>query len=265
MSTGTTFSSPRLLDSSATLKSILSGRSYALGISPGFFRFYAYMGVLHALQERELLEVSHVSGSSAGALVGGFLAAGMQPSEMVEPVFSFKREDIWDVGFLGGIFQGGLLQGLLVQKLLEKYIPVKDMKDCKIPFGATAFDVFRLYTRCLYTGDLATNIRASLTFPGLFQPVRIDNWPHIDGGIFDYNGLMALPGVPYSNLIVNLLSDIGQLKLPKSIENIENIQVKILKYVKCGTYYLFVKLIDIDQSTLILIMYIMYTGFELSP
>jgi NTE family protein len=59
------------------LSHILGNDSYALCLSPGFFRFYAHLGILHALEESDLLNVSHVTGSSAGALVGAFLAAGI--------------------------------------------------------------------------------------------------------------------------------------------------------------------------------------------
>jgi hypothetical protein len=58
------------------LHQILSSEDYALALTPGFYRFYAHIGVLQALEERGCLRPSHVSGSSAGALVGGFLASG---------------------------------------------------------------------------------------------------------------------------------------------------------------------------------------------
>lgn len=49
-------------------------------------------------------------------------------------------------------------------------------------------------TRCLTSGPLSVAIRASATFPALFQPVLLDGgWPHIDGGVWDSCGLMALP------------------------------------------------------------------------
>lgn len=60
------------------LHQILSSEDYALALTPGFFRFYAHIGILQALEERGCLRPSHVSGSSAGALVGGFLASGTQ-------------------------------------------------------------------------------------------------------------------------------------------------------------------------------------------
>lgn len=78
------------------LLDILSREPFSLCMSPGFFRFYALIGVLHGLDDHGCLsKVSHVSGASAGALVGGFLAAGMQAPDMIQSVLSIKREDMW--------------------------------------------------------------------------------------------------------------------------------------------------------------------------
>jgi NTE family protein len=58
------------------LKHILEQEDFSLALTPGFFRFYAHAGVLHAMEECNCLKVCHVTGSSAGALVGAFLASG---------------------------------------------------------------------------------------------------------------------------------------------------------------------------------------------
>jgi len=183
---------------------------YALALSPGFFRFYALMGVVQALDENRCLRITACAGSSAGALVSGFLASGMSTAEMPPRVFSIKREDIWDVGL--GV---GLLKGQLFQRLLEAQLPTgASFETCRVPLGVTAYDVVGFRTLCVQAGSgvpLATAIRASCTFPGLFQPVMIHGRPHIDGGIHDDSGMMALPCVPPSNLIVNVVCGRGRI------------------------------------------------------
>ena len=151
-----------------------------------------------------------MSGSSAGALVGGFLASGVKPSKMKKMVFSITREDVWDVGI--GF---GLLKGQFFQNKLEEFLPITTFDQCKIPLGVTAYDVLRFRTNCIEKGNLATAIRASCCFPGLFSPVMIDSYPHIDGGIHDSVGLMALPGVPKSKLILNVVC--GRNRLSNSV------------------------------------------------
>lgn len=90
----------------------------------------------------------------------------------------------------------GLLGGHLFHDLLEKHLPVREIEKCSIPLGVTAFNLANFSTSCIQSGDLASAIRASCTFPVLFQPVSMTDGLHIDGGIFDQYGLMALPGIP---------------------------------------------------------------------
>ena len=183
-----------------SLHELLSTNEFALSISPGFFRYYCYIGILHAMEDMKCLNPTHVSGASAGALVGGFLASGMSPLAMKNLILGIRREHMWDMpGF------GGVIRGSLFQSLLEKHLPCKKIEDCPLRFGATAFNVLQMRTKLLHQGCLATAIRASCTFPFLFQPVWIDSQPHIDGGVFDDAGMMALPALPPSNLLVNIV------------------------------------------------------------
>ena len=125
---------------------------YALCLSPGFFRFYALMGVIEALHDNKCLAAKSVSGSSAGALVGGFLASGMPIAEMPERVFAIKRADIWDVGVGFGV-----LKGQLFQSILEAQLPVSTFEQCAIPIGVTAYDLFGFRTACLTAGNLSSH------------------------------------------------------------------------------------------------------------
>jgi NTE family protein len=205
------------------LENILRSESYALAMSPGFFQFYALTGVLHAFEDYDCLHPTHISGSSAGALVGGFLASGMKPSRMIDLVLKIKRQDIWD---LGGI--GGLLKGQLFQRALENDLDIRNIEECLIPFGTTAWEVFGFQTKIITTGDLATAIRASCTFPLLFQPALVDGSLCIDGGVFDTSGMMALPGIPASNLVVNIVCGMQRMKSSKLPEKYSNARVRNL-------------------------------------
>lgn len=192
---------------SLPIAEILEKNDYALALSPGFFFMYAHTGFLCALDEmRALKRVTHISGTSAGAIAGGFFASGMSTEYMMSALFELRREDMWDIGGVAG-----LLKGQLMQSQLEKRLLVKNIEECKIPLGVTAYDVLRFETQCLIKGDLASSIRASCCVPLLFQPVMVNGWPYVDGGTFDWNGAMALPGVPSSNLVVNVLCGRSQL------------------------------------------------------
>lgn len=96
---------------------------------------------------------------------------------------------MWDNGWGLGILKGQLFQSLLESSLGA----VKKIEDCPIPLGVTTYNIQRFRTSIRNEGELATAIRASATFPIMFQPVTLDNHLHIDGGIFDQYGLVALP------------------------------------------------------------------------
>lgn len=200
------------------LRQLLEGKEFALALAPGFFCFYCHCGFLSALDELGLLGgVTHIAGSSAGALVGGFLAAGMKPKDMVASVLKIDRAAIWDVGL--GL---GLLKGEKLQRLLEQELPrrVQTFEACKIKLGVTTFDLQRLKTVTHTTGPLAEAMRASACFPGLFAPVPLgaDGSLHIDGGVFDRAGLVGLTALPKSKIIVNVVFTPGPHALPPHLQ-----------------------------------------------
>eukprot|EP00611_Tribonema_gayanum_P031314 TRINITY_DN9021_c0_g1_i2.p1 TRINITY_DN9021_c0_g1~~TRINITY_DN9021_c0_g1_i2.p1 ORF type:complete len:386 (-),score=62.71 TRINITY_DN9021_c0_g1_i2:190-1188(-) len=165
---------------------------YALGLAPGFFGFYAHIGVLKALDEAGLLEgkVSFVSGASAGALVGGLYAAGLNPSEMAERVVAYQRGDFWDPPGVGAMLRGRAFEGLIRSSLPEG---VTTFDQCRLPLGVTGYSLSRLTTRVMREGDIALALRASCTFPVLFQPVWHPQGVLMDGGVFDTAGMWSIP------------------------------------------------------------------------
>jgi NTE family protein len=130
-----------------------------------------------------------VSGSSAGALVGGAFASGAPIPALAERLRTLRREDFWDPA--PGI---GLLAGRRFDRLLRALLPVTAIRDCVVPVRISAFDIVRRRTEVLADGDLVEAIRASCALPGLFHPVRIAGRVYWDGGVLDRPGLAGLAG-----------------------------------------------------------------------
>jgi NTE family protein len=57
-----------------TLRAWLRERSFALGLSSGFFGFFAHPGLMSVLEEDDLLP-ARLAGSSADALISGLWGA----------------------------------------------------------------------------------------------------------------------------------------------------------------------------------------------
>ena len=166
-----------------TLREWLAEAPFTLGLSSGFFGFFAHTGVVSVL-EAEGLRPARVVGSSAGALVGGLWAAGTPAARLREELLALRREHFWDPW--PGL---GLLRGRMFRARLDGMLPVRTFEQCATPLAVSAFDVLGLRTAVLDAGPLAPAIHASCAAPLLFQPVRIGARLYSDGGVLDRHGL----------------------------------------------------------------------------
>ena len=170
-----------------TLREWLREGPFSMGLSSGFFGFFAHAGVMTVLEDEGLVP-TRVSGSSAGALVGGIWAAGASAVTIRDELLRLERKDFWDVR-LGP----GLLAGKLFRARLEALLPVSTFERCRVPLAVSVFDVLTRKTRVVAEGPLAPAIQASCTVPGLFHPVWHEGRPLLDGGILDRHGLAGMP------------------------------------------------------------------------
>ncbi|MGB5257108.1 MAG: patatin-like phospholipase family protein, partial [Woeseiaceae bacterium] len=183
-----------------------------LVLGGGGARGAAHIGVLKEL-ERLRIPVDVITGTSMGAIVGGLYASGMTAAELEDLVGSLDwagalsdkpdREDLsfrrkqddaqfpidFEVGVRGtdlqlpkGVIQGQKLD-LLLRELTVKSSHIDDFDDLPIPFRAIASDIGRGEPYVIGQGDLARAIRASMSVPGVFAPVRVDGRLLVDGGI----------------------------------------------------------------------------------
>ena len=162
----------------------------AMGLSSGFFGFFAHAGVYAALSQSGYAP-TRLSGSSAGALVASAWAAGVSPEALARELTALERAHFWDPA--PGL---GLLRGALFRARLVALVGDGAMEDCAVPLGVSVFDVRSRETRVRDAGSLAAAVHASCAFPGLFQPVQLEGRATLDGGILDRPGLAAMPPVP---------------------------------------------------------------------
>jgi NTE family protein len=172
-----------------TLRAWLREAPFALGLSSGFFGFFAHAGVVSVLEE-EGLAPHLVCGSSAGALVGALWAAGVPAARIRAELLALRREAFWDPGP-----GAGLLRGARFRAVLEGLLPVRTFEESPRPIALSAWDVLARRTAVLRSGPLAPAIHASCAVPLLFQPVRLGGRAFLDGGVADRHGLAGLaPG-----------------------------------------------------------------------
>jgi len=212
-----------------------------LVLSGGGARGVAHIGVIKILDELQI-PVDFIAGTSMGAIVGGLYASGMSADELTDFVEaldwqklltdrppraerSFRRKSD-DVGFLvdfdlgikesGLIFPEGFIQGqnfeLALKRLTLPVISIDDFDQLPIPFRATATDIVSGEAVVIDSGDLASAMRASMSAPGIFKPVRRDGRILVDGGIANNLPIQVVRDMGADILIV---VDVGFPLLPE--------------------------------------------------
>ena len=161
----------------------MSERRKTLGLvlGAGGARGACHVGVIKMFEENGI-PIDYIAGSSMGAVVGACYAAGMSVSEMEQALAKLKISDIMDVN-LRPIKAGGFFGGKKSAKLINKYLKVKTFEECKIPFRCVAVDLNKGEPYVFNHGKLIDGIRASLSIPGVFQPVKKDGMVLVDGGV----------------------------------------------------------------------------------
>ena len=171
----------------ASLRGWLAEGPFALAMSSGFFGFFAHAGMLSVLEDEGLLP-SRCAGSSAGALVAGAWAAGLDAASLARELESLRREHFWDPA-LGA----GLLRGRLFREKLESLLPRATFEAARVPLAISTHDVATRTTRVIDRGAIAPAIHASCAVPFMFHPVRVEDRWLVDGGVSDRPGLAGVP------------------------------------------------------------------------
>lgn len=155
-------------------------KKVALALSSGGPRGFAYIGAIEELTERGYV-ISSVAGTSIGSLVGGMYAAG-KLAEVKEWLFSL---DTWKVFSLMdlSVSMNHLVKGDKVIDTLKGIVPDINIEDLAIPYKAVATDFYTGEEVVFDKGNLFQAIRASISIPSLFRPVKIGSRTLIDGGI----------------------------------------------------------------------------------
>jgi NTE family protein len=173
----------------------------------------AHVGVLRWFEENHI-PIDYVAGTSMGGLVGGLYATGMSGDEIDQFVKdmnwnrslrnelpyqarSFRRkEDKRDYpndlefGLKKGIsfpsgFNSGHQIGLILDRVALPYSELNSFDDLPTPFRCVATDLVSGTAVVFKQGSLSEALRATMSLPAIFSPVRLNGQVYVDGGIID--------------------------------------------------------------------------------
>ena len=150
-----------------------------LALGGGSARGWSHIGVIRLLAQEGIVP-DLVCGTSIGALVGAACASGTL-DKLEAWVSSLRWTDV--VGYLDVGFAGGLIKGSRVMGFFEEHVVDCDFADLGIPFACLATDLASGHEVWLREGSVSAAVRASISQPGLFEPVERNGRFLVDGSL----------------------------------------------------------------------------------
>jgi NTE family protein len=150
-----------------------------LALAGGFARGIAHIGVLQTLEQHGI-PIACVAGVSAGAMVAAAYASGRAPEDIARIGRSLRFADVarWTIGWMG------LAASERMERFLRKLLKCYTFEEMATPLSVVATDV-RTGEPVVFRdrGNVLAPIRASCSYPGLFQPVRFGERLLVDGAM----------------------------------------------------------------------------------
>ena len=195
----------------------LHGQRVGLVLSGGGAAGLTHIGVIKALEENGI-PIDYITGSSMGALVGAMYASGLSPWQMD----SLFQTDLYQLMAKGGTedqytwyFKQDAPDASLinvkfdVDTILQTSLPTHlrspvlsdweqmigfsgpsavsgyTMDSLFIPYRCVASDITAQGQVIFDKGDLAQAVRASMSYPFYFKPIRVGGHLMMDGGLYN--------------------------------------------------------------------------------
>ncbi len=169
-------------------------RKVGLALGAGSARGLAHIGVLKVLT-REHIPIDMVTGTSAGALIGGMFASGKNPDEIENIVrnLASKRYSLFADPALP---RTGLIRGKKIREALKSIYGDLKFSDLKLPFACMSTDINTGEAITLNEGSVLDAVQASSTLPVLMASIK-------------WNGRYLVDGALVNPIPVNVLKNMG--------------------------------------------------------
>lgn len=152
----------------------------------GGARGLAHIGVLRVFQ-REQIPIACIAGTSMGGLVGALFAAGVPISTVEEEVsrLSSLTEQIRlvdvNISAAGLSIRGRRIYNFMADLLGEELT----FADLRLPLAMVSVDILTGSEVLLQGGLVIDAVRATISVPGVFEPVELGGYRLVDGGVLD--------------------------------------------------------------------------------
>jgi len=205
-------------------------KKYGLALGSGGATGLVFIGVIKALEELDI-KITHISGSSAGSLIGGAYSLWGDIQKVEDVVLGFKGKDIQkmlrsDIGLNKGVFKGDS-----ALEILDEHLGDAKFSDCKIPFVAVSVDILTAEKVYLTGGLLKDALRASCSIPLVFKPYELNGRHLVDGGLAETVPVEAVKSIGAKKVI-----GVDIEGFPKNVDNV-NFKTLIKQIYNAAFYH----------------------------
>jgi len=152
----------------------------ALVLGAGSARGLAHIGVLQVFEENHI-PFDFIVGSSMGAMVGGIYACGADMKMLGRMLAHLDSRLFFDVQ----LPRMGFISGKRIKELLNLLTKKKSFEETSIPLLVVATDLLTGQEVVLEEGSITEAIRASISIPGIFHPVKRNEMILVDGAVIN--------------------------------------------------------------------------------
>jgi len=185
-----------------------------IALGGGGAKGYAHIGVLKTFN-RLGIEFDVISGTSIGALVGAVYASGnLDRLEEITTKFS-----VIDIPLLLSptISKQGFFSGKKIGEILKEIIPESNIEELPKSYSAVCVDLNKPQIVTLTKGNLVTAVRASISIPGIFTPIKSGDQLLVDGGVLE-----PVPVEAARNMGADIVIAVDLLSKSKQFKNLQD-------------------------------------------
>jgi NTE family protein len=211
-------------------------KNISLVLSGGGARGIAHIGVIEEL-EKQGFHIHSIAGTSIGSLVGGIYAAG-ELNRFKEWILNLDKLDVFKlIDFT--LINNGLVKGDKVFNELKEFIPNINIQDLNINYVAIATDLTNRQEIVFNEGNLLKAIRASVSIPSIFTPVKKGKAILVDGGVINNIPINHAKRIDNDILIaVNVNADITPPEQDKNEDEKQSFYQSFIKKFNDSLYKL---------------------------
>jgi len=166
----------------------LQKNDFTLVLSGGGALGIAHLGVLHDMEENNLVP-KEIVGTSMGGIIGAFIAIGLSEDEIYEHIKHFASISNWVKFSFSG---NAILKHAKILNIFESIVKDAKMKDTKIPLKIIATKLSDGKKKVFDSSDdvmIKDALLATMAIPGIFEEHIIEGSIYVDGFLCENLGV----------------------------------------------------------------------------